>query len=88
MFDYILPNTFCDSIQHNGDVSPECYSYVLNTGYACWLYVKCLRSSLNVNDQVSHLYKKKKAGKIVVLSILIFIFLDSKPEDERFCTEL
>jgi hypothetical protein len=35
-----------------------------------------LRSSRNVNDQVSHPYKTK--GKIVVLYILIFIFLYSK----------
>ena len=44
-----------------------------------------LRSSLNVNDQVSHPYKT--TGKIIVLYILIFIFLYSKLEDKRFCTE-
>ena len=44
-----------------------------------------LCSPLNLSDQVSHPYKKK--SKIVVLYILIFVFLDSKLEDSRFCTE-
>jgi hypothetical protein len=43
-----------------------------------------LHSSLNVSNQVSFPYKT--TGKIIVP--LIFIFLDSKLEDKRFCTEL
>jgi len=44
-----------------------------------------LRSSLNVSEQVSHPYKIQ--GNITVLCILIFIFLSSKLENKRFCTE-
>jgi hypothetical protein len=35
--------------------------------------------------KVSHPYKA--TGKIMVLYIFIFIFLNSKLEDKRFCTE-
>jgi hypothetical protein len=38
-----------------------------------------------VRDQVSHPYKR--TSRIIVLYILIFVVLDSKLEDRRFCTE-
>ena len=44
-----------------------------------------LRSSLSVGYQISHPYKT--TGKIIFLYILIFMCLDSKLEDKRFCAE-
>jgi hypothetical protein len=44
-----------------------------------------LCSSLNVRDQLSHPHKT--TGRILVLCILIFTFLDSRREDKRLWTE-
>jgi hypothetical protein len=45
----------------------------------------CLCSSLCVRDQVSH---PDKTGRIMVLYILTFTFLESRWEDKRLWTEL
>jgi hypothetical protein len=42
-----------------------------------------LHSSLNVSDQVAHSYKTR--GIIIFLYILILVYLDSNPDDKRFC---
>ena len=42
-----------------------------------------LGSSLNISDQVLNPYTKR--GKVIFLYFLIFKFLDSKLEDQRFC---
>jgi hypothetical protein len=44
-----------------------------------------LYSSLNFKDQVSHPYKT--TGKITILYISIFMFLNSKRQDRRFWTK-
>jgi hypothetical protein len=44
-----------------------------------------LHSALNMSNQASHPYRR--TGKIMVLYILIVVFLGSKVEDKRFCTE-
>jgi hypothetical protein len=44
-----------------------------------------LHSSLYVTNQVSRPFKT--TDKLIILHILIFILLDSKLEDNRFCAE-
>jgi hypothetical protein len=40
---------------------------------------------LNVREQIPHPYRTP--GKIILVFILIFLFLDSRREDKMFCTE-
>jgi hypothetical protein len=58
------------------------YNILLRTLFSNTL---SLCSSFNVRTQVSHPYKT--TGRIVVLYILTFIFLDSRREDKRLWTE-
>jgi hypothetical protein len=65
-------------------VTPSLFgpNILLNTLFANTL---SLCSSLTLKDYVSHPYRT--IGKIVVLYILTFTFLDSRREDKRFWTE-
>jgi hypothetical protein len=78
-----LCSPLCSFIHYPVTSSPLGPNILLSTLF--WNTL-CLLSSLNVSEQVSHPYKL--TGKNMVLYILIFIFFDSKLEDERFCTKL
>ena len=71
-----LSSSLCSFLHYPVTSSPLDPNILLNT--------LCLRSYLNVSDQVSHPYK---IGKIIVPCILIFKSLDSKLEDKRFCIQ-
>ena len=72
-----LSSSLCNFL-HSPVTSSLLGPNILNTLFSNTL---SLRSSLNVSDQVSHPHKT--TGKIIVLCILIFQFLDSKLEDNN-----
>jgi len=87
------PNNICDQYRSLSSSlcsflhSPVTSSHLapnipLNTLFSNTL---SLHPSLSVSDQVSHPYIT--TGKIVILYILIFNFLEIKQKDQRFCTE-
>ena len=60
---------------------------IINVMYGVYnIQTVSLFSSLNMSDQVSHPYKT--AGKIIIPYLSIFIVLNIKLENKRFCTEL
>ena len=77
-----LSSSLC-SFQHSPVTSsPLGPNILLNTLFSSTVSIS---SSINVSDQVLHLYKT--IGKLIVLYIVIFKFLDGKLEDKRFCIE-
>jgi hypothetical protein len=76
-----LSYSLCSFLQ-SPVTSSLCQNILLSTLLSSTL---SLRSSLNVSDQVSH--PNKTTGKIIVLCIFTFIFVDSKLKDKIFCSK-
>jgi len=92
LLDFIIRITFGDyrslssslcSFLHSPVVSYLLGPNILHNNLLSNTLSLCL--SLNMSDQDSHPYKT--TSKIIVLYVFIFIVLDSKLEDKRFCTE-
>ena len=77
-----LISSLCSFLHSLVASSPLGPNILLNT---LFLNTLGLRSSLNMNDQVSNPYTT--TGQIIFLYILIFKFVDRKLEDEGFYTE-
>ena len=77
-----LSSSLCSFLQFPVTLSLLGPNILLNTLFSNTLN---LHSSLKVSDQISHPFKT--TGKIIVLYIIFFVFLDSKLKDKRFCHE-
>jgi hypothetical protein len=75
---YLEKSTSCEAPQY------AVFSNLLSL-HLSLVQIFSLCSSLNVREQVSHPYRT--TGKIIVLHILIFMFLDIRREDKMFWTK-
>ena len=78
-----LSSSLCNFLHSPVTTSVSDPNILLSTPFSNTL---SLRSSLNASDHVSHPYKS--IGKIIILCISTFIFLDSELEGKMFCAEL